>query len=50
MEEIEEKYGHINVELEYEKEDCKNSTNFKIYCTNIKSLIAEQNPTLVMSK
>merc|ERR1712228_495990 len=49
-EEIVEKHGLVNVELEYEEEDFKNFTNFKIFCTNIKPLIAEQNPKLVMSK
>ena len=46
---IVEKYG-LNVELKNEEEDFKKSTNFKIFCTNIKPLIAEQNPTLVRSK
>ena len=49
-EEIVEKYGLVNVELEYEEEDFKTFTNFKIFCANIKPLIAEQNPKLVMSK
>merc|ERR1712142_410363 len=49
-EEVVEKYGLVNVELEYEDEDFKTFTNFKIFCANIKPLIAEQNPKLVMSK
>merc|ERR1712212_822560 len=48
--EIMEKYGLVNVELEYEEEDFNTFTNFKIFCANIKPLIAEQNPKLVMSK
>ena len=47
---IVEKYGLVNVELKNEEEDFKNSTNFKIFGTNVKPLIAEQNPTLVMLK